>query len=134
MTTPAPAPPSLRTFGLILAGFIATVFGAAFPLFGVYAFTPWVPAAAAAIAATAVAEPRLLVPVHAGGRRVGHVLGWVNTRLLLGVVFFGLILPIGLLRRWLSPGTMPKGVDPTVSTYRVPCERSVRRDSFQRPY
>ena len=30
---------------------------------------------------------------------VGHVVGWIDTRIILGVVFYGLITPMGLIMR-----------------------------------
>ncbi len=31
--------------------------------------------------------PSVLAPIHKGWMWVGHILGWINTRILLGIVF-----------------------------------------------
>lgn len=46
--------------------------------------------------------PGLLRPVHAGWLRVVAPVAWFNTRLLLALVYFGILLPTGLVRRWLG--------------------------------
>jgi hypothetical protein len=52
---------------------------------------------------------------------IGHALGWVNTRLLLGLVFYGLITPMGLVRRFLlGRDPMRRQFEPEADTYRVP--------------
>jgi len=30
---------------------------------------------------------------------LGHVLGWINARIILGIVFFVVVMPIGLVMR-----------------------------------
>jgi NADH:ubiquinone oxidoreductase subunit 5 (subunit L)/multisubunit Na+/H+ antiporter MnhA subunit len=64
---------------------------------------PWVVLTLVAIAAVlsllAAVAPSLLHPVYRGWMRVGEVLGWINTRILLTLVFFLVVTPIGLLMR-----------------------------------
>jgi len=63
--------------------------------------------------------PTWLAPVHRGWMWVGHVLGWINTRIILGVIFYGLITPIGIVFRMLGKDTMRQSFSDTNSTYRV---------------
>ena len=63
--------------------------------------------------------PTWLAPVHRGWMWVGHVLGWINTRIILGVIFYGLITPIGIVFRMLGKDTMRQSFSDTSSTYRV---------------
>jgi len=58
-------------------------------------------AAAAALLAPAIVAPGLLTRPHALWMRMAAALGWFNTRLLLGAVFFGMMVPVGLAARWL---------------------------------
>jgi hypothetical protein len=104
-----PSPRELRGFGLgvgsILLGLALLAWRAWFP------FGESHPRAAAglaglggALAALGVVRPRLLAAVHAAWMRVVAPIGWFNTRLLLGVVYYLVLLPTGLIRRL--------GVDP----------------------
>jgi len=61
---------------------------------GVYLLT-----AAAALAVITATFPRAWRPILALWMPVAHGLGWINTRLLLGMVFVVLIMPIGLILR-----------------------------------
>jgi hypothetical protein len=50
---------------------------------------------------------------------LADVLGWINTRILLSIVFFGLITPMGVVMRRLGKDPMRRAVEPAASTYRV---------------
>ena len=54
---------------------------------------------AAALLLLATIAPALLKPVYRGWMRFGEALGWLNTRILLTLVFFLVVTPIGLLMR-----------------------------------
>ena len=64
---------------------------------------PWVGITLVSIAAVlsllSAVAPRALHPVYRGWMRVGEALGWINTRILLTLVFFLVVTPIGLLMR-----------------------------------
>src|SRR4029078_11894250 len=63
--------------------------------------------------------PTWLAPVSPGWVVGGHWLGWINTRIILGVIFYGLITPIGIVFRMLGKDTMRQSFSDTSSTYRV---------------
>ena len=64
---------------------------------------PAVAAVAATIGVTLVLAgsiaPALLVVPNRLWRRAGHALGWINTRILLSVFFFLVLMPVGLIMR-----------------------------------
>ncbi len=62
--------------------------------------------------------PSALAQVHKVWMWVGHILGWINTRILLAIVFYALVTPIGLVRRLMGKNTMKQGFAES-STYRV---------------
>jgi hypothetical protein len=49
----------------------------------------------------------------------GQALGWVNTRIILGVVFYGLLTPMGLAMRILGKDPLHRQFDPNSDSYRV---------------
>ena len=63
--------------------------------------------------------PQALAPIHKGWMWLGHVLGWINTRILLGAVFYGLITPIGIIFRLMGKDTMRQAFSEKSETYRV---------------
>ncbi len=67
------------------------------------------------------AFPWILKPVYAVWMKLGHLVGLINTRIILGIVFFGLITPIGLAMRLFGWDAMRRGFDNDSPTYRVIC-------------
>lgn len=43
--------------------------------------------------------PRWAIPFHAAWMRLAHALGWINSRLILGFLYYGVFTPLGFLRR-----------------------------------
>ena len=80
---------------------------------------PWALAVGALLLIPALIVPRSLGPVHRVWMLVGDMLGWINTRILLGVVFYGLITPMGLVRRFFGYNTMRRAYEAGVESYRV---------------
>jgi hypothetical protein len=64
---------------------------------------PLVAAVAAAVGVTLLVAgtfaPAVLVAPNRWWRRIGHALGWVNTRILLSLFFFLVLMPVGLILR-----------------------------------
>ena len=63
--------------------------------------------------------PSLLKPVYRGWMALGHALGWINTRIILGVLFYGIVTPMGVVMRLTGRDPMQRSFDPTAQTYRV---------------
>ncbi len=63
--------------------------------------------------------PKTLAPVFKIWMKIGHVLGWINTRIILGAVFFLIITPMGVIMRMFGRDSMSRTLIPTQNTYRV---------------
>jgi hypothetical protein len=122
-----------RKFGLTTGAMVAALFGLLIPwLFSLnYPRWPWL--LAALLVTSALLAPRALQPVHAGWMRFGHFMNWINTRLILGVLFYGIFLPFGLGMRLLGKDPMHRKLDDRVSTYRVKSHND-SKDSVERPF
>ena len=70
------------------------------------------------IAAGAVI-PSLLREIYKGWMFLGHILGWINTRIILGVLFYGIVTPMGVVMRLAGRDPMRRSFDPDAQTYRV---------------
>jgi hypothetical protein len=64
--------------------------------------------------------PQALKPVYRGWMIFGEKIGWVNSRILLGLVFYGLLTPISLVMVLLGKRPLQLQFDPKADTYRVP--------------
>ncbi len=73
----------------------------------------------------AVVWPVGLLPVERAWMRVAHLLSRVTTPIVMGVLFFVIITPVGLIRRALGRHGLPRGTS-GVSMW------SVRQDGSRR--
>lgn len=65
--------------------------------------------------------------------RVGHVLGSINTKIILGIVYYGLITPMGIVMRLMGKDSMHRALAKEATTYRVvraPRPRQHMRNQF----
>jgi hypothetical protein len=110
---------SLRSFGLIVGtGFAVvalwpTIFGDGHP-------RVWALIVTIVLGMTALACPSALGPFHRVWTAIGEALGWVNTRVILGLVYYLLVVPVGLVRRLLGNDPMRRQFDRDVATYKIP--------------
>jgi hypothetical protein len=131
--TPAPDKQELRKFGFVFAAGLVLIFGLFFPwlLEKPSPYWPWIIAAVSA--GTALVLPLALKPVFQLWMKIGHVLGWINTRIILGIVFFTIFAPVALLLRLLGKDPMHRRLDATTTTYRVKSEKPPR-ERMERPF
>jgi hypothetical protein len=113
----------LRHFGLGLAVLLVLIFWGLLPWLGGRPRPDWPLAAGGAVAALALAWPAAVYPIYRLLLPVARVLGVVNTWLLLGAVFFGILLPVGWLLRRLGRLQYSTGFDPDAASYRVEVPR-----------
>lgn len=86
-----------RQFGfLFTAVFVLAAFWPLWPLHAPNLY--WLAGAGAWLVAATV-YPKMLAPLYKVWMAFGHVLGWINARIILGVVFFVVVMPIGLIMR-----------------------------------
>ena len=109
---------TLRQFGLLVGG--------VFLLIGLFPFVwrqdpvrVWAVGLGTLLAATGFATPGLLREPYRGWMFIGHALGWINTRIILGVLFYGIITPMGVIMKLIGRDPMRRGFDPDAATYRV---------------
>lgn len=86
-----------RQFGLLFAAVFTLV--AFWPLWPPRAPSFYWLAGAGAWLVTALVYPKGLAPLYKVWMTFGHALGWVNARAILGLVFFVIVTPIGLVMR-----------------------------------
>ena len=118
----------LREFGLGLALLLVLIFWALLPWLGDRPRPAWPLVAGGAVAALALTWPAAVHPVYRLLLPVARVLGIVNTWLLLGAVFFGILLPVGWVLRRLGRLQYLTRFDPDAASYRieVPTDHAVR--------
>jgi len=107
-----------RSFGLMVGG-IFVLIGLWPALFRGEDLRLWVLIFAGFLMIPALLFPRILRPAYRIWMATGQILGWVNTRIILGVVFYGLFLPTGLIMRLLGKDSMRLKLKGDIDSYRV---------------
>ncbi len=132
-TTAIPDKQELRKFGFIFATGLVLIFGLFFPWLLEKASPSWPWIVAAVFAGSALILPQILKPVFIAWMKIGHVLGWINTRIILGVVFFIIFAPVALLMRLFGNDPMHRRMDEAAKTYRINSEK-LPRERMERPF
>lgn len=108
----------LRKFGLLVGG-VFLVIGFWPLVFRSEPFRLWALCLGGFLMIVGAALPRALAPIHRAWMWIGHILGWINTRILLSIVFYGLVTPIGIIFRLMGKDAMRQAVAQDCPTYRV---------------
>lgn len=124
----------LRKFGITMAVALSLVFGLVLPWIFARPYPRWPWAAAAVFLFFGLVLPGGLSFVHWIWMKFATVLGAINSRILLAVVFFLIFLPIGLLRRKLGGDPMARKWDPNLKTYRITPELLNQSNNMERPF
>jgi hypothetical protein len=115
--TPPPSRRELRSFGFLLAGgfLVAGIWPA---LFRGQAVRVWAMALSLAFIAAAIFIPDKLGPVRVAWIAFGNVLGRINTGLILGAVYYGMLTPGRLLMKLTGRDPMNRSFDRNTASYR----------------
>ena len=108
----------LRSFGLIVGGVFAAI--GLWPVIrrgGDYRV--WALALSALLIGPALVFPALLKPLHTVWMKLGEILAWINTRIILGAIFFAVVTPMGLFRRMIGKDSMGRQRSSDAESYRV---------------
>lgn len=110
---------SLRSFGLMVGGVFVGIAVVLWWYGGYVAGTAvrWLGGAGALLVVLGGTLPVVLRPVYRVWMALALTLGFFMTRLLLSIVFYGLVTPIGLLRRLVAQDPLDRDLDETASTY-----------------
>lgn len=108
----------IRSFGLIVGGVLLFI-GMMPVLFHNEKPRLWALIIAGLLIILALSIPSSLKHIYWVWMKIGHIMGWVNTRIILGICFFGIFTPIGLAMRLLKKDPMHRKLDPETDTYRV---------------
>ena len=89
----------LRDFGLLIAFVLPIFIGWFIPLLGGQAFKYWTLFVAFPFMFLAIFKPTLLLEPYRIWMKIGHILGWINSRVILGFVFLFVLLPISFVMK-----------------------------------
>jgi hypothetical protein len=115
----------LRSFGLTTGAIVAALFGVFFPwlLDLPIPWWPWI--VGAVLVLWGLVAPSTLRMLYRTWMRFGLVMSRITTPIILGLMFFLVITPVGLARNMFGRSSMPRSFDAALQSY--------RKESVQQP-
>ena len=123
----------LREFGLLTGGIVAVLFGLIFPWLLERTLPCWPWLVFGVLGGWGLVAPNSLRPVYYAWMRFGLLLSKVTTPIIIGALFFVVIVPVGLIMRLATSDPMRRRIDRSVSTYRIESHRAARED-MEKPF
>ncbi len=123
----------LRKFAITTGIIIGVLFGLVFPYLFNSTWSLWPWAVAGVFILWGSILPDTMAPVYKAWMTIGAALGWLNTRIILGILFFLIFLPVAILLKLLNKDAMTRKIHLPVTSYRVACHER-KRDHFEKPY
>lgn len=132
-TNITPDTKSLRHFGFILASVFIGLFGLLLPILKQQQTPIWPWILSGVLALVAILLPKGLKLIYTPWMKLGAVLGYINTRIILGFIFFLIITPISLVLRLVKHDPLRRQIEPNATSYRIKSENQPIQH-MERPY
>ena len=130
-------PPSkfeLRIFGLVPLAFLGLIGGLLMWRAGAQRvpFVLWGVGLAIAIVYYAIPKCRMII--YYGWMKAVYPLGWLVSHAVLGLVFYAVLTPMGLLMRLFGRDPMNRKLDPDASSYWAPHDPGGKTERYFRQF
>jgi hypothetical protein len=89
---------------------------------------------AGTLAVLALGAPGLLQPVHKGWMRLAEALGWLNTRVLLSIVYYLMMTPLGVAMRLLGKDPLDRRLHDRASYWIVKDSQGDPKGAMERRF
>ena len=106
----------LRTFGIALSILLGGI-GLIHFIKGNTPQNYWFWGAAVVILFTALTVPILIKPIYRVAIFIAHILGWINTRIILGLIYYLMFTPISLIMKIIGRDPLHRKVDKQAASY-----------------
>jgi len=123
----------LREFGLIFGVILVLLFGLLIPWVVDIDFPAWPWWILAVTGSMAIIYPLSLKPFYQVWMLFGAIMGWINTRLILGIVFYFVFMPFGLIMKLFGKDLLSIKLDKTLTSYRV-INNVQEKDDMENPF
>ncbi len=123
----------LRQFGLMMAGFIAGIFGLVLPWVWVRPYPVWPWVVGMVFLVWSLAAPRSIRLIYTGWMYVAMTIGSIINHIVLAVVFYLVLCPMGLMMRILGKDPMTRKFDKSLKSYRT-TTREGEGKHMERPF
>jgi len=115
-----PSKKELRTFGLIALAFLALIGWIVFRRSGSTPIGASIAGVGLILAALGLAIPQALRPVWIVLMIVNYPIGWVVTHVVMALIFYLVVTPVGVIMRLTGRDPMERAFDRSTKTYWKP--------------
>jgi hypothetical protein len=119
----------LRQFGIVL-GLVLITFGSVNFIKNRLTLSVLLMAPGVLSLALAFVAPLSLRGAYAVFVKIAHAIGWFNTKVILGLIYFFIVTPIGLFMRMFGKDPLNRSFDKRASTYWID-RKAVKADRTQ---
>ncbi len=122
-----------RKFGIVTGLILLGLFGLAIPYLFSLTYPKWPWYIASVLIVLALLVPMALTYPYQIWMKFGQVMNWINTRIILGILFYVIFFPVGLLLKLFGKDPMHRKLDKKSSSYRELNEHD-SKTNLERPY
>ncbi len=122
-----------RKFGIVTGLILLGLFGLTIPYLFSLNYPKWPWYIASVLVVLALFAPMALKYPYQIWMKFGQVMNWINTRIILGILFYGIFLPVGFLLKLLGKDPMHRKLDKKLSSYRKLNEHD-SKTNLEQPY
>ena len=108
----------LRQFGLLIGFAFPLIIGWLLPYLGGHVFRVWTLLIGIPALIIGIIKPNLLIYPYKIWMALGHLLGFVNSKLILGLVFILVLLPISLILKLFNYDPLNKNSCSYIKKYK----------------
>ena len=123
----------LRKFGFIFAGLLIFLFGLLLPWLLHNSIRVWPFYIGVPVALIAAVAPPALRPLYVVWMKFGAVMGFINTHIIMVVLFFCMFTPIAWIMKLLGKDPMARKLERAAQSYRVKSS-AYTKDQMEKPY
>ncbi len=133
LTVENPGAAVLRKFGFVTSIIVAALFGFLMPWIFDYQWLAWPWVISGILCLWTFFSPASLFFVYKYWMKFGHVAGWINTRIILGIMFFLVFFPVGVMMRIFANDPMKRELDSGSKSYRIE-SAPLEKQHVEKPY
>lgn len=109
---------SARSFGIVFS-IVFAIIGLWPVIFASGGIRTWSLAIALGFLVVTIASPGALAPLNKAWFHFGMLLGKIITPIVMGLIYFLTVVPIGVIRRWTNPDPLNQTFDAELESYWV---------------
>lgn len=132
-TATVPTTRELRNFAFVIAGGFILIFGLLVPWLRGVSFPWWPWLLGLVMIVWAFVHSPSLSPLYRAWMKLGEIMHRIVNPIILGIVFFGMFVPIGFLKRYFSGDAMRRELDEETDSFRVTSEETPT-EQMEKPF